>query len=144
MHAEQIFTAANTLAMAGWIILIFLPFWKTSDKFILGIIITLMALVYTWLMFTTFKPADMQSFSSLSGVKKLFENDKLVVAGWVHYLAFDLLAGMFIKNNGIRYNINHWLLVPCMLLTFLFGPAGLLLFLIIRLIKTKHYFPANF
>lgn len=144
MHPEQIFTAANMLAMAGWIILIFLPFWQASDKFIISIIITLMALVYTWLMFTTFKPADMQSFSSLSGVKKLFENDKLVVAGWVHYLAFDLLAGMFIKNNGIRYNINHWLLVPCMLLTFLFGPAGLLLFLIIRLIKTKHYFPANF
>ncbi len=144
MHPEQIFTTANMLAMAGWIILIFLPSWKTSDKFIISIIITLMALVYTWLMFATFKPADIESFSSLSGVKKLFENDKLVVAGWVHYLAFDLLAGMFIKNNGIRYNINHWLLVPCMLLTFLFGPAGLLLFLIIRLIKTKHYFPANF
>ncbi|MGN6213561.1 ABA4-like family protein [Parafilimonas sp.] len=144
MHTEQIFTAANMLAMAGWIILIFLPFWQASDKFIISIIITLMALVYTWLMFTTFKPADIESFSSLSGVKKLFENDKLVVAGWVHYLAFDLLAGMFIKNNGIRYNINHWLLAPCMLLTFLFGPAGLLLFLIIRLIKTKHYFPGNF
>lgn len=144
MHPEQIFTAANMLAMAGWIILIFLPSWKASDKFIISIIITLMALVYTWLMVTAFKPADIESFSSLNGVKKLFENDKLVVAGWVHYLAFDLLAGMFIKNNGIRYNISHWLLVPCMLLTFLFGPAGLLLFLIIRLIKTKHYFPANF
>lgn len=144
MHPEQIFTAANMLAMAGWIILIFLPSWKASDKFIISIIITLMALVYTWLMVTTFKPADIESFSSLNGVKKLFENDKLVVAGWVHYLAFDLLAGMFIKNNGIRYNISHWLLVPCMLLTFLFGPAGLLLFLIIRLIKTRHYFPANF
>lgn len=144
MHPEQIFTAANTLAMIGWIILIFLPFWQASDKFITSIIITLMALVYTWLMFTAFKPSDMEGFSSLNGVKKLFENDKLVVAGWVHYLAFDLLAGMFIKNNGIRYNINHWLLVPCMLLTFLFGPFGLLLFLIIRLIKTKRYFTGNF
>ncbi len=144
VQAEQIFTISNAFALTGWVILVFFPSWQASDKLITGIIITLLAMVYTWLMITGFKPADVERFGSLQGVMTLFKNPLLVVAGWVHYLAFDLLAGMFIKKNAARYAISYWLIMPCMLLTFLFGPFGLLLYLIIRLLKTKKYFAHNF
>jgi hypothetical protein len=144
MQAEQIFMLGNAIALIGWAILIFLPFWHSSDKFIVGLIITLFAIVYTWLMFTEFAPADTSSFSSLQGVMTLFKNPRLLLAGWIHYLAFDLLAGVFIKKNGARYNISHWLIIPCLFFTFMLGPFGLLLYLLIRLIKTKRYFSENF
>lgn len=144
MQAEQIFMIANFLAFAGWVMLIFLPFRQASDKIILGVLITLFAVVYTWLMLVAFTPANIKNFRSLEGVMALFQNPTLVVAGWIHYLAFDLLAGLFIKNNAVRYSINRWLIVPCLVLTFLFGPCGLLLYLVIRLLKTKKYFVQNF
>ena len=144
MDAEKIFSLCSTIAMAGWVILILLPFWFHSDKFILGIIIALLAIVYSWLVFDSFSFSDTKKFGSLRGVMELFDNPVVVVAGWVHYLAFDLLAGIFIKRNAIKHNISHWLLIPCYLLTFLFGPMGILLYLLIRFIKTREYFASNF
>lgn len=144
MSPDKIFSLCSTLAMAGWIILILLPFWFHSDKFILGIIIVLFGIVYTWLVIDSFKPDDVSKFGSLQGVMELFDNPVMVTAGWVHYLAFDLLAGIFIKRNAIKHNISHWLLVPCYLLTFMFGPVGILLYLLIRFIKTRQYFASNF
>lgn len=144
MSPSTIFSLCSTIAMAGWIILILLPFWFYSDKFIIGIIIVLFAIVYAWLIAQSFSFSDMKKFGSLQGVMELFDNPVMVTAGWVHYLAFDLLAGVFIKRNAVKHNISHWLQVPCMLLTFMFGPVGLLLYLLIRFAKTRQYFASNF
>jgi hypothetical protein len=75
---------------------------------------------------------------------ELFTNPRLVTAGWIHYLAFDLLAGLFIRNNAQKHGISHWILIPCLLFTFMFGPVGLLLYLLIRWMITKSYFADNF
>ena len=145
MSPDSIFQTCSTIAMVGWLVLIVIsPFWGSFDKFLIGIIITLFAIVYGWLMTQTFSPNDFPKFGSLKGVMELFTNGKLVTAGWIHYLAFDLFVGIWIKKNGLKYNISHWILVPCMLLTFMLGPLGLLLYLIIRTIRTKQYFTANY
>ncbi|MDP9230613.1 MAG: ABA4-like family protein, partial [Bacteroidota bacterium] len=91
-----------------------------------------------------FNPADEKSFGSLAGVMALFQNPRLLVAGWVHYLAFDLLTGVFIKNNSLKHGISHWLVIPCLFFTFMLGPVGLLLYMIIRWIVTKYYFAENY
>jgi len=144
MSPESIFQICNTIALIGWLILILAPFWFQSDKFILGIIITLFCIVYAWLVFSYFKFSDLQKFGSLPGVMELFTQPGIVVAGWVHYLAFDLMIGIFIRRNSIKHGINHWLIVPSLLFTFMLGPIGLLLYLIIRTITTKQYFAENF
>ena len=144
MSPDTIFTLCSNIAMGGWIVLIFLPFWVHSDKFILGIIITLLSIVYAWLIFDTFRFSDISKFGSLGGVMELFTNPVAVTAGWVHYLAFDLLAGIFVKRNSVKHNISHWIIIPCLLMTFMFGPMGLLLYLLVRFIKTHQYFASNF
>jgi hypothetical protein len=80
--------------MVGWIVLhIISPFWSGFDKFLIGIIITLFTIVYAWLIFQVFGPADFGKFGSLNGVMELFTDKTAVTAGWVHYLAFiSLLA----------------------------------------------------
>jgi len=144
MSPESIFQLCNSVALVGWIILLTLPFWLQSDRFILGIIITLFCIVYAWLVFSHFHFSDLQKFGSLGGVMELFTKKEIVVAGWVHYLAFDLMVGIFIKRNARKHGISHWLIIPCLLLAFMLGPIGLLLYLIIRTIVTKQYFAENF
>jgi ABA DEFICIENT 4-like len=144
MSPDRIFQLCSMLALAGWVILIFIPFWRASDKFITGIIITLFCIVYAWLIFSNFRLADIQKFNSLQGVMELFTNPFVVTAGWIHYLAFDLMTGLFISQNAKMHNISHWLIVLCLFLTFMLGPIGLLLYFIIRIIVTKKYFSANF
>lgn len=145
MTPDFIFQISNTIALIGWLLLLLLsPFWPDTDKLILGFIIILFALVYTWIMIEHFDPQDVQKFSSLDGIMSLFTNKASVTAGWVHYLAFDLLAGMWIKKNSEKFGIHHLLVVPCLLFTFMFGPVGLLLYFVIRLLKTGQYFANNF
>jgi len=96
------------------------------------------------LIFQVLTPDIFEKFGSLNGVMELFTNKTAVTAGWVHYLVFDLMVGIWEKKNGMKYNIHHLLLVPCFLLTFMLGPLGLLLYLLIRFIKTKQYFIANY
>jgi hypothetical protein len=145
MSPDSVFQTCSTIAMAGWLILLIIsPFWSGFDKFLIGIVITLFAIVYAWLIFQVFRPGDFEKFGSLNGVMELFTDKTAVTAGWVHYLAFDLLTGIWIKKNAQKYNIHHLILIPCLLLTFMLGPIGLLLYLLARWIKTKQYFAANY
>ena len=145
MSPDSIFQTCSTIAMVGWIVLLIIsPFWSSFDRFLIGIIITLFAIVYAWLIFQVFTPGDFEKFGSLNGVMELFTDKTAVTAGWVHYLAFDLLTGIWIKKNAQKYNIHHLILIPCLLLTFMLGPIGLLLYLLVRSIKTKQYFAANY
>jgi|SRR6516164_2928876 hypothetical protein len=144
MTPSSIFQLCSTIALVGWVILIFMPFWLNSDKFIIGIIVTLFCIVYTWLVVSNFHFPDFKKFNSLDGVMQLFTQPPIVVAGWVHYLAFDLMTGIFIKRNALKFGISHWLLVPCLFFTFMLGPIGLLLYLLIRFIVTKQYFADNY
>ena len=67
-------------------------------------------------------------FGSLAEVRQQFEQPGLLAAGWLHYLAFDLFVGTWIARQGAERRIAHVLLLPCFALTFMFGPAGLLVF----------------
>ena len=146
---SKIFKVSSAIAMAGWLLLVVLPNWQYSQFIVVGIIVTLLSFIYTYLIIFGKRhdaPGYKSSgnFSSLQGVMDLFKSPRAVLAGWIHYLAFDLFIGLFIVSNGAHYNISHWLLVPCLLLTLMFGPAGLLLYLMIRFAVTQDYLAVNF
>ena len=65
-------------------------------------------------------------------MRALFDNPWALLAGWTHYLAFDLFIGGWEVRDAQRRGIPHLLIVPALVLTFLLGPAGLLLYLAIR------------
>lgn len=71
-------------------------------------------------------------FGSIAEVQKLFAMPGALVAGWVHYLAFDLFVGTWIAERSARLALPHALVLPLLLLTFMFGPAGLLAFVVVR------------
>ena len=145
MSPESVFQICSTVAMIGWFFLIIgSPFLFNIDKFLIGIVIMLLCIVYLWLIITHFNFADTAKFSSLDEMMGLFTDKHVVTAGWVHYLAFDLLTGIWIKKNSMKYNISHWIIIPCLFLTFMFGPVGLLLYLFIRWAKKKNYFAENY
>ena len=143
MTTEQVFSFCSTLVLPGWLLLVFFPRWRPVGHIITGIIVTVLALVYAYFIFTNLQPADMKSFSTLKGVMALFTNEQAVLAGWIHYLAFDLMTGLFEVKNAEKHSISQWLLVPCLFFTFMLGPVGLLLYFIIRSVKTRQLFPSN-
>ena len=132
MTPEQIFSIANGVALGCWLLLIVLPGRRWVNSALAGVAVpAAFAVVYAAIMALHFA-GSAGGFSSLRDVALLFDNPWLLLAGWIHYLAFDLLAGSWEARDAHRRGISHLLVVPCLVLTFLFGPAGWLLYLGIR------------
>lgn len=136
MTPADVFSLANMMALPMWILLILLPKWKAT-RFLVDfkVIPLLLALVYAFYIFQSLQAGGAMDFGSLESVMELFTKEKAVLAGWVHYLAFDLLVGMWIVNQNRTLGIHQLLLAPCLFLTFMLGPVGFLLFMIIRAIR---------
>ena len=138
MTLDNAFQLANTLVLPHWLLMIVAPRWRGTQWLMNTLLIPgLLAVMYIFYLFTSGSDLDFRSFSTLAGVVSLFKQDQAVLAGWIHYLAFDLVAGSWILKNGQKRSINHLLLVPCLLLCFMLGPCGLLLYLIIRRLPNK-------
>jgi len=137
MTADKIFSIANTIALLSWVLLIFVPRWVGTRKLILsGAIPLLLAVAYFFLIVLFFGKAD-GGFDSLANVMKLFTNEWAVLAGWIHYLAFDLFVGIWEVKDSQSRNISHLFVIPCLILTFLLGPIGFLLYSILRFFLSK-------
>jgi hypothetical protein len=136
MSTSDVFQIVNTIVLPAWLILILFPkkSWRNPVIYSFS---AAMAVIYASYVFSGLGEFDLESFSELEGIKAMFASDKAVLTGWVHYLVFDLLVGNFILNQSQKHNIHHFLMIPCLLLCFMFGPVGFLLYFIIKLIKTK-------
>jgi Domain of unknown function (DUF4281) len=73
------------------------------------------------------------SFGSLKGIISLFKSPRVILAGWVHFLAFDLMVALWIHSDAGPLAISHWWLIPIYLLTLMFGPAGWLVYLVVKI-----------
>lgn len=131
MTPERLFSLLNLLALVGWIPLIFLPRARWASTVVPVVVPVLLAVAYIVLVIFSLPWAE-GGFSSLADVTALFRNPWALLAGWTHYLAFDLFIGGLEVRDAQRRGISHLLVVPALILTFLFGPAGLLLYLAIR------------
>ncbi|MGC2237051.1 MAG: ABA4-like family protein [Pyrinomonadaceae bacterium] len=137
MNAETIFSIANFTAMAGWILLVFAPRWTWTRKIVLsGALPLLLSVAYLILIILFFGKSE-GGFGSLADVSKLFSNQWALLAGWIHYLAFDLFVGSWEVKDAQSRGISHWFVIPCLILTFLLGPIGFLLYNILRLVAVN-------
>ncbi|MFD0930981.1 ABA4-like family protein [Psychroflexus salinarum] len=136
MTASDVFQIVNTIVLPAWLILIFFP-GKSWRNPVIYTFSAAMAVVYLIYVIKGLGSFDMESFSKLEGIKAMFSSDEAVLTGWVHYLVFDLLVGNWVLNQSRKQNINHFLIIPCLLLCFMFGPVGYLLYFIIKVTKTR-------
>ena len=131
MTADQLFSVLNLVTMAAWLPLVFLPRVRWTATLLPVVMPSLLAVVYAVLVAATLSQSE-GGFSSLAGVRMLFDNPWMLLAGWTHYLAFDLFIGGWEVRDAQRRSVPHLLIVPALVLTFFFGPAGWLLYLATR------------
>lgn len=137
MNPSQIFQAANLLATLSWLALVIAPGWKYIRVFTVTIMSSLVFVgLYAFALGTSMGQSS-GNFNSLEGVSSLFQNQHALLAGWVHYLAFDLFVGSWISASARKYGISRWIILPSQFLTFMFGPIGLFTYLVIRVFLAR-------
>lgn len=128
MTFEQGFSLASMAASLGWVALIFLPRWSWLTDFLKYGLISGLSLFYAVLIFLFFFKVEGGGFNSIAQVRALFMSDGGLLAGWVHYLAFDLFVGLWIAEEAKKIAMSRFLQAPILIATFMFGPIGLLIF----------------
>ena len=91
-------------------------------------LVGLLSLAYAALIFVFFFRVEGGGFDSIARVRVLFLSDPALLAGWIHYLAFDLFVGVWIALRADAIGVSRLLQTPILLATFIFGPVGLVLF----------------
>lgn len=137
MNSAYVFSLVSTIAAIQWLILIVLPKRKITKWLITYAAIPIFfSLLYAFYIIGFFDLPG-AGFGSLIEVRTLFSDDNLLLAGWIHYLAFDLLIGFHILKSAQSKSISHFLVIPCLILTFMFGPCGYLIYQVIFKLKSK-------
>jgi Domain of unknown function (DUF4281) len=129
---DHLFLLAGLMAMAGWLPLALAPLRPRLTQTVATFIVpAVIGLAYAGLIARYWGEAA-GGFNSLDEVSVLFGHRGMLLAGWLHYLAFDLFVGAWEVREAQRVGLPHWLTLPALALTFLFGPIGLLVFLALR------------
>jgi hypothetical protein len=130
MTADVLFRILNLVALLAWVPLVLVPRRRWATTVVPIVVPAVLAAVYAALLVVSLPGSD-GGFSTLAGVRALFADPRGLLAGWTHYLAFDLFIGGWEVRDAQQRGIPHLLVVPALVLTFLVGPVGLLLYLAI-------------
>jgi hypothetical protein len=140
MDLEQIFSLMSGLAVAGWLALALAPLRRPALIGAARVVAAMLSLAYVILIYrglTAPGGPEGGGFGSLAAVMILLSTPAAMLPGWIHYLAFDLWVGTWQVEDAPKAGVPHWLLLPILLLTFMFGPAGLFAYLVVRFVLAR-------
>ncbi|MEM9840262.1 MAG: ABA4-like family protein [Pseudomonadota bacterium] len=140
LSPEALFSFINMSVLPAWLLLVLLPRWRYTQTLTFGCLIPILSIVYATLLIravTSGGGFEMPDFSSLEGVTSLLSNPYGLVAGWAHYLAFDLFVGAWIVRDSQTSRVPHLLIIVPLFFTFMAGPFGLILYLVMRQIARR-------
>jgi len=139
MDVDVVFSIASSVALISWIMLFVFYDKSWIYPVLLSGVVVFLGILYLYYMSVGFTGGAEGGFGSLKDVRLLFASDQALLAGWIHYLAFDLFVGMWMSQDAFRLKINRWILLPCLFFTFMMGPVGLLLYLTVRAIRAGKF-----
>ncbi|QGW29811.1 ABA4-like family protein [Phnomibacter ginsenosidimutans] len=143
MNYELVYQAVNLLALVAWLYLLLLYRRPETTTVLAGTVVAALCITYAVCLYQNLGPTDPQSFQTLAGLQSLQGSAGAVLTGWIHYLAFDLLAGLWMVGNAQQHGISRWLLSLCLVFTFMLGPVGVLLYFVVRWWRTGQYWSAH-
>ena len=137
MDPQTLLDILNTSVLPAWILLIVAPYWRWTKAIVQsGLYPVALGLAYVGLIafaVATGAGGDAEvSFTTIGGVMAIFSYPVGALVGWAHFLVLDLFAGMWEARDAERLGVSRWWLAPCLLLTFMAGPLGLLLYFAAR------------
>jgi hypothetical protein len=133
MSPDQVFLICTYGVIPAWALLVLLPHWSWTDRLVNRVWIpALLGVIYIWAAVAGPEVPEGAGFGSLEAVIILFSGKFMMLAGWIHFLAFDLFIGAWQVRDARRHGVKHLFVVPCLVLTLLFGPTGLLLYFAAR------------
>ena len=149
---EQIYTYFTIETLYMWVNLGVLPFWfiliifpqsHLSRIFVTSIFpFFILSGVYIFILYKSYLTGydfdgNFTLYLGLNELSRLFEDHLYIMIFWTHFIAMNLFIGGWIVKDSQKFSINKVLLAIPLIVTYLTGPIGLLLYWIIRIFYAK-------
>jgi hypothetical protein len=138
VSASDFHSYASLLIFLPWVLLILAPNWRYTEPLAFGAAFVLLGAA-AWFTFVYLSSGGGGSLLSLEGMKNLFRSEQMLLTGWLNYLSFCLLVGIWQVHDARQEKIPHLLLIAPLLLTLVAGPVGVLVYLLLRFFKTRRW-----
>lgn len=141
MNSETLFSLISLLVMPFWLLLIFLPRWRVTERLMAGPWVAApAALLYAVLVLPRFVAIFTAVLNpTLSGVTAFLGDPTGATIAWVHFLTFDLFVGRWVYLDGRSHNISAWFISPILFMVLMLGPLGFLLYLAVRAVAVRQF-----
>ena len=140
---EMIYYWVNLGVLPFWFILIFFPQSYLSRYFVTSIFpILLLSISYVFLFYKSFLNSydflvNFNLYLGIGDLSNLFADNSFLMMFWVHFVSINLFAGGWIVKDSQKFLINKILLSIPLIITYLIGPVGLMVYWIIRIFYAK-------
>ena len=140
---ENIYTWSSFGVLPFWLMLILIPNSKITQILINSIIVPLiLGSVYCYVLYHAFLSNEPYSdlfkiYLSLDSLYTVFSTESYLLIFWIHFLSINLFIGSWIARDGVKYNLPRKLVFVPLILTYLTGPVGIVLYWMIRIFYAK-------
>jgi Domain of unknown function (DUF4281) len=136
MNVSNVYVLAGIAIFIPWLLLLWLPYGRFTDRVVqlFALALMVLGLIFTWRFFTQGSFSD--RFLCADCLSRLFINENMVISAWLNYLSFGLFAGLWVIHDGDQVRIPHFYRLFPLILIFLAGPIGVVLYLVMRYVRT--------
>ena len=140
---EMVYLWLNLGVLPFWFVLVVFPKSKICQVFTVSIFpIFILSLFYAYLLYIAYVDGydfslNFKLYLGLDKISNLFENRYFLILFWVHFLAMNLFCGGWIVNDSQMFSMNKFLVSIPLIITYLIGPVGIVIYWVIRIFYAK-------
>ena len=140
---EMLYFWVNLGVLPVWFILIFFPQSQLCKYFVTSIFpIFILSGSYIFMLYKSYLNSydfigNFNLYFGINNLSDLFSDNSYLMIFWIHFISINLFAGGWIVRDSQKFSINKILLILPLLVTYLIGPLGLLIYWLIRIFHAK-------
>ena len=140
---EILYFWVNLGVLPFWLILIFFPSSNINKFFVTSILpILLLSCAYIFALYKSYLNtydfiSNFELYLSISNLSNLFSNNLFLILFWIHFVSINLFIGGWMVRDSQKLLINKILVSFPLIITYLIGPLGVLIYWLIRIFYAK-------
>ena len=140
---ETLYMWVNVGVLPFWFILIFFPQSHLSRIFVASIFpMLILSGSYIFVLYKSYLIGydfigNFSLYLGLDDLSRLFEDHLYLMLFWIHFIAINLFTGGWIVKDSQKFNINKIIISIPLIIIYLIGPIGLIVYWVIRIFYAK-------
>ncbi len=140
---QNIYIYTSFGVLPFWLLLILIPNSKFTQIFVNSIILPIIfSTAYIYVLYQSILLDEsfldiFKLYLSIDDLYTVFATESFLLFFWIHFLAINLFLGSWVSRDSVKYNISRKIIFFPLILIYIAGPIGLVLYWFFRIFYSK-------